>query len=64
MVKLVIGLIVLVLAMSYFGISLQHIVESPAGSANLHYVTGLISNGFELVVAWITGFAGAIVSKF
>lgn len=44
---------VLVLALSFFGISIQKIVESPAGQANIAYVYHLLSGLWD----WIVGFA-------
>lgn len=56
MIRFIITLVILVLALSYFGISIQHIVESPAGQENLSYLWTLIQNGWNILVAWIIGF--------
>ncbi len=57
MIRFIIVLAILVLALSYFGISIRHIVESPSGSDNFSYVWNLVENGWNILVAWITGFA-------
>lgn len=57
MIRFIIILAILVLALSYFGISIRNIVESPTGSENFSYVWGLVQNGWEILVAWVTGFA-------
>lgn len=60
MVRFIIVLAILILALSYFGISIRHIVESPSGSDNFSFVWNLIQNGWDILVAWITGFAESI----
>ncbi|MBP7741681.1 MAG: hypothetical protein KA104_03255 [Candidatus Pacebacteria bacterium] len=60
MIRFIIVLAILILALSYFGISIRHIVESPSGSDNFSYVWNLVQNGWEILVAWITGFTESI----
>ena len=50
MFRTIFWVVVLILALSFFGISLQSIVNSPAGQENITYVTHLLSQGWE----WIT----------
>lgn len=57
MIRFIIILAILLVALSYFGISVRHIVESPSGQDNFSYVWGLIQNGWEILLAWVTGFA-------
>ena len=53
MVRLIIVLVVGVLALSFFGISIRAIVESPTGADNIDFVWVLIQNGWQHVVdAW------------
>lgn len=61
MIRFIIVLVILILGLSYFGISIRHIVESPSGMDNLTYVWGLVMNGWHIVVAWITGFAEGVL---
>lgn len=49
MLKLVFWIIVLVLALSFFGISLRSIIESPAGQQNFNYLWQLIQAGWDMV---------------
>lgn len=51
MIRFIIVLAILILALSYFGISIRHIVESPSGSDNFSYVWNLVQNGWEILVA-------------
>ncbi|MFA6278905.1 MAG: hypothetical protein WCS97_02435 [Candidatus Paceibacterota bacterium] len=51
MFRLVFWIFVLVLALSFFGISIQAIVSSPAGQANISYVFNLLDQLWQ----WIVG---------
>jgi len=62
MIRFIIILAIGLIALSYFGISVRHIIESPAGQENFSYVWGLIQNGWAILVAWITGFAEHVQS--
>lgn len=53
MIKLIFWVFVLVLALSFFGISIQAIVDSPAGHANVAYLSHLIAQVWSFIVqAW------------
>jgi len=51
LIKTMFWILVLILALSFFGISLQAIVTSPAAQANFAYVYHLGVQGWEWVVA-------------
>lgn len=53
MLKLVFWIIVLILALSFFGISIQAIVNSPAGQANIAYLLDLLSQAWLWATQWI-----------
>ncbi|MDE1919483.1 MAG: hypothetical protein KGH56_02165 [Patescibacteria group bacterium] len=53
MLKTIFWALVLILALSFFGISIQAIVNSPAGQENFAYVGNLLSQGWQ----WIIHFA-------
>lgn len=57
MIRFIILIAIGVLVLSYLGISIRSIVESPYGQENFSYLWTLISNGWDIVVAWVTGFA-------
>lgn len=61
MIKFIIILAIGVLILSYLGISIRSIVESPYGQENFSYLWQLISTGWEIVVAWVTGFAEQVI---
>lgn len=56
MFKLIFWIFVLILALSFFGISIQSIVNSPAGQANFAYVWSLLVNAWHWILGW-TGHA-------
>lgn len=43
--------LVLLLALSFFGISIQEIVNSPVGQANFAYIHGVLSQFWQ----WLSG---------
>lgn len=53
MFHLAFWLFVLVLGLSYFGISIQDIVNSPAGQANLTYVGHLLVQLWQMAIPYI-----------
>lgn len=54
MIKWIVIIIILVLAISYFGIDLRGIVNSPAGQSNLSFVQELAVNAWQAyaIPAW------------
>jgi hypothetical protein len=51
--KLAFWILVLLLALSFFGISIQAIVNSPAGQENFTYLSSLLSQFWQWSTAWI-----------
>ena len=51
--------LVLLLALSFFGISIQAIVNSPMGQANIHYLSGLLSD----LWLWCTDLVSPLVQR-
>ncbi len=49
MLKLIFWIIVLVLALSFFGISLRSIFESSAGQQNFGFLWQLIQSGWDMI---------------
>ncbi len=64
MVRFIILLIILVLALSYFGISIRNIVESPTGQDNFTFVWAHIKEGWELLVVWVAGIIQSLKNIF
>lgn len=53
LIRLAAWLFILFLALSFFGISIQAIVNSPAGQANLLYLLDLLSQAYLWATQWI-----------
>jgi hypothetical protein len=53
MFKLIFWILVLVLGLSFFGISLQAIVNSPAGQENFSYLLYLLNQAWHWVIGLI-----------
>jgi len=51
MFKLIFWIFVLFLALSFFGISIQAIINSPTGQANISFIFNLIGQSWQ----WIVG---------
>lgn len=52
MLKLIFWILVLLLALSFFGISLEKIITSPAGQANIAYLMNLLTQAWQ----WFANF--------
>lgn len=56
MVRFIIILAIFILALSFFGISIRSIVESPVGRDNFTFIWELIRTGWHILVAWTQTF--------
>lgn len=53
MIRLAILVVLLILALSFFGISIESIVNSPAGQQNIAYVSGILTDLWNWIVATV-----------
>ena len=53
MLRLILIIVVGVLALSFFGITIQSIVNSPAGQANFAYIWQLLVLGWNWLVTFL-----------
>lgn len=53
MVRFIILIVILILALSYFGISIRDIAESPTGEDNLSFAWAYVKDGWELLTVFI-----------
>lgn len=60
MLRLVFTIAIAILLLSFFGISIRAIVESPTGTDNIAYVWQLIKDGWEAVQLWLSNFTSPI----
>lgn len=54
MVKLIFWIVVALLALSFFGISLQNLVEAPTTQNNFFFLFKLVGEGWDYIVTWVT----------
>ncbi len=54
MLNFLFWIFVLVLGLSYFGISIEAIFNSPAGQANIAYISHLLSQLWHWLSQWIS----------
>lgn len=59
-IKLIILVIAVLLVLSFFGISLQSIIDSPAGQANIQFIWEIILIGWNWIVDFLVGLYDAI----
>jgi hypothetical protein len=52
MVKMIIWIAIGLLALSFFGISLRGLYESPTNQDNLSFLITLLNQGWTLIVHW------------
>jgi len=62
MLRLIFWVLILFLALSFFGISIQAIVSSPAGQANLNYLVNLSSQAWQWFIQFIQPMLQAVQS--
>lgn len=54
MLKLIFYVVVALLVLSFFGISLQHLVQSPTTQSNFSFIGDLLHHGWEQISALIS----------
>lgn len=52
MVRLIIWIVIGLLALSFFGVSLQALVENPTNQNNMQYLGNMLEQGWDYLVAW------------
>lgn len=60
MVRFIILVAILILALSFFGISIRAIVESPTGHDNFAFIWNIILNGWHVIRAWFELFVSTV----
>lgn len=64
MVRFIILVVILILALSYFGISIRDVAESPTGQENFTFVWAYVEEGWEIIVGFLTGLIEGIKNVF
>tara|TARA_B100000745_G_scaffold300595_1_gene255708 strand:+ start:14385 stop:14588 length:204 start_codon:yes stop_codon:yes gene_type:complete len=60
-IKLILLVIVALLVLSFFGISLQGIIESPAGQANIGFVWGYVLIAWDWLINFLVDLVDALI---
>jgi hypothetical protein len=53
MIRTIIWVVILVLVLSFFGVSLRSLVNAPQTHDNFSYLVDLLRNGWQLLVNWV-----------
>lgn len=64
MLKLIFWIVVAILALSFFGVSLQGLIESPTTQHNFSFFFGLVGEGWDHLVAWVEGLGAQFMDAF
>ncbi len=64
MIRFLIILAILILALSFFGISIRAIVQSPAGHDNFTFIWELIKTGWHIIIGWATLLVATVQTVF
>ena len=60
MLRIIFWIVVAVLFLSFFGISVQGLIENPTTQTNFQFVIGLAEEGWDMIWGFISGFVNAI----
>ncbi|HEY0979742.1 MAG TPA: hypothetical protein VGE23_02795 [Candidatus Paceibacterota bacterium] len=64
MVRFIILVIILILALSYFGISIREVAQSPTGQDNFSFVWTYVKDGWEILTAFIAELIESVSAVF
>lgn len=53
MVKLIVWIVIGLLALSFFGVSLKNLVNSPTNQENVSFLTQLLQQGWNTMLSWL-----------
>lgn len=62
MARLVVWLVVGLLALSFFGISLKSLVESPVNKENVSFISQLLHQGWGSLLVWLHSVLDPIIA--
>lgn len=64
MARFIILVIILILALSYFGISIRDIAQSPTGQDNFSFVWMYVKDGWEILTQFVADLITAVTNVF
>lgn len=60
MLRIIFWTVILVLLLSFFGISLQGLIENPTTQSNLEFTWELVKEGWNTIVIWINDLVSTV----
>lgn len=64
MVRIIFFTLVVILLLSFFGVSIESVVKSPMGQANFSYVGDLLQQGWHDLVSFVNSLISSIQHLF
>lgn len=61
MLRIIFWIVVAVLFLSFFGISVQGLIENPTTQNNFHFILGLVEEGWNTIWSAVSGFVLGII---
>ena len=60
MLRIIFWVIVIVLFLSFFGVSIQGLIEDPTTQHNFDFVLGIVADGWDTIWGFVSGIARTI----
>lgn len=60
MLRIIFWVVVIVLFLSFFGISVQGLIEDPTTQNNFDFILGIVEDGWDTIWGFVSGIALAI----
>lgn len=64
MIRILFFALVVILLLSFFGVSIESVVHSPTGQSNFSYVGDLLQQGWDYIAAFLNGITHSITHLF
>lgn len=61
MLRIIFWVVIIVLFLSFFGISVQGLIENPTTQTNFDFILGLLEDGWDAVWGAITGVVDIVI---
>jgi len=61
MLRIIFWAVIAILFLSFFGISLQALIENPTTQSNLSFAWELVREGWRIILAWIESIRTTII---
>jgi|CXWL01.1.fsa_nt_gi hypothetical protein len=64
MFRLIVWIVVGVLALSFFGISLENLLHSPTTESNFQFLFTILEDGWGTLTDWVAGIGDSVRNMF